>query len=227
MPGEWFRPHLERVDAWYQQLQPRERVLVLVAVCGVVIASWDFLLLQPIEADIRARKAEVVSARASLQAAEGEQTMLNAQLQANPNQALQDRVNATWKQARAVGRQLVDSSDAWISPGYMVEALHAILQERPGVRLLALRSLPPRQVGAEPAAGGGQVGGEDIYEHAVEITLEADYFSLLAYIEALEASHWRFIWDRLDYEVTGHPLARVQLRLKTLSATREVLEIGT
>lgn len=223
--AERLRPGIERLGDWYQSLKPRERVLVLAAACGLVVALWDVLLLRPMEADIRAQKAVLVSARESLQTVEAEQAMLNAQLLANPNQQLQQRVNATFEQVRAVGDQLVDSSEAWVSPAHMVEVLHAILQEQPGVKLLALENLPPRRLGADPEPGG-QPAGESIYEHAVEVTLEADYFSLLGYIEALEASPWRFVWDRLEYEVTGYPLARVQLRLKTLSASAEALEIG-
>ncbi len=222
---ELFAPQLGRLDHWYQALQARERVLVVAAACGVIIALWDFLLLRPLEADIRAQEASLVASQEALQSADAEQAMLNTERMTNPNQALQERINAVREQTRGLGEQLVNSSDAWIAPGYMVRALQTILTERPGVRLISLESLPPRQLGLEQPAGA-QPAGEEIYEHSVELTLEADYFSLLAYLEALEASRWRFIWDRLAYEVTGYPLARITLRLKTLSASPEVLEIG-
>ncbi len=213
----------ERFEAWYLQLQVRERVLVVAASCGVLIALWDALFIRPLEADLRISRSQVQSSQQAIGALQGQQGVMLAQHSADPNKSLQAEVQNVMSQANAVGQQLMDASQAWISPQNMVHALRSLLAGRGAVRLVALETPPPTALGEVDEENAAV---ERIYEHAVDVTLETDYFGLLAYLEELEGLRWRFIWDVLEYEVTEYPQARVRLRLKTLSASPQWLQVG-
>lgn len=222
-PGERFALWREQFRGWYLGLQARERVLVVAAVCGVLVAAWDAVFIRPLERDIRNLRANAVAAGETLRNLEAEQAMRMAGFSNDPNQALREELDRLLAQADRAGQELIDSTNAWVSPGRMVGVLQQILRERGGVRMVAVETLPPLRWGEDDEA---PVPGEQVFEHAVEVTLEADYFSLLAYLESLESLPAQFLWDVLDYRVTGYPEASVRLRLKTLSASPEVLEVG-
>lgn len=64
----------------------------------------------------------------------------------------------------------------------------------------------------------------DVFKHSVELELEANYFSLFSYLEALESLPWRLYWESLSYEVKDYPSARVRVSVYTLSADRGRLD---
>ncbi|TVZ38421.1 MSHA biogenesis protein MshJ [Alteromonadaceae bacterium 2753L.S.0a.02] len=59
-----------------------------------------------------------------------------------------------------------------------------------------------------------------VYKHAVRITLQGNYFSVVDYLQRLEHLKWRFYWDFIDYHVDKYPSAIVTLEVYTLSTDR-------
>jgi len=56
-----------------------------------------------------------------------------------------------------------------------------------------------------------------LYRHGLRATFEGGYLDILAYLRALEALPWRFLWDEVSLEVPRYPVARVTLTVYSLS----------
>ena len=59
-----------------------------------------------------------------------------------------------------------------------------------------------------------------IYKQYVSLQLKGNYFQILNYLKRLEATRWRFYWEALFYQVSGHPDALVEIRVYSLSLER-------
>ncbi|WP_185231606.1 hypothetical protein [Teredinibacter franksiae] len=64
-----------------------------------------------------------------------------------------------------------------------------------------------------------------VYKHSVKITLKGEYFSVIAYLQKLEALNWKLFWENIEYQVDRYPGAVVTLEVYTLSTDRGVLGV--
>jgi len=121
------------------------------------------------------------------------------------------------------GQELEELTTGLISPTEMVALLREMLAEHEGITLVSVSHEP-----AEPVAlGGNNSDGENagLYSHPVSVTVEGSFHEILDYLGDLEALDERLGWRSLDYQVTGWPDARVQIRLHTLSLHEEWLGV--
>jgi MSHA biogenesis protein MshJ len=56
--------------------------------------------------------------------------------------------------------------------------------------------------------------------HPVEIVVDGDYMSVVAYLRALEALPWRIHWQQLELKATDYPSNRVHIVIGALSLSR-------
>ena len=66
----------------------------------------------------------------------------------------------------------------------------------------------------------------NLYSHGIKLTLQGDYFSILAFIKAVESMPDKLYWKRLDYRVESHPDALVELELYTLSVNKDFISVA-
>lgn len=219
---QWKRQR-DRFDA----LSPRERALILVTLLVALHFAWDGLFWQPLQA----RQGELAG---RIEAQQNRITELNARVELGARRQTQDPDRESEQRLTALQGEL-DGQEAaarslektLIAPGEVAILLEQMLRKVAGlslVRLQGLESEPLDAAGKKPAAGR-EPEGMRVYRHAFEIEFEGDYFSTLNYLKALQGLPWQFYWDRLEYEVKGHPAALIRLRLHTLSLSKEWLGV--
>lgn len=205
----WWRDVLDRIDA----LSLRERVLVLLAALALIAVLWDSLLMRPVERSRKRMEPDVAALRAEVERLHAAITELADQRGGDPNAVLRARVQQERTGISDLDRQLGGLTSALIAPEQMVQVLDQVLDRSKRLELVALRSLP-----AEPLASlvPGEALPSQIYRHGVEIELDGTYLDLLDYLRALDQLQWRFYWQTLELDVTGHPRLRVKLTAYTL-----------
>jgi len=205
----WWRDVLDRIDA----LSLRERVLVLLGALALIAVLWDSLLMRPVERSRKRMEPDVAALRAEVERLHAAITELADQRGGDPNAVLRARVQQERAGISDLDRQLGGLTSALIAPEQMVQVLDQVLDRSKRLELVALRSLP-----AEPLASlvPGEALPSQIYRHGVEIELDGTYLDLLDYLRALDQLQWRFYWQTLELDVTGHPRLRVKLTAYTL-----------
>jgi MSHA biogenesis protein MshJ len=63
------------------------------------------------------------------------------------------------------------------------------------------------------------------FVHPVELVVEGDYLSVLAYLEALERLPWRMHWQRLELKAGVYPVNRVRIVIGALSLSRDWMSV--
>lgn len=100
-----------------------------------------------------------------------------------------------------------------MSPALIANALSDLLKQHHQLTLIKLETL---SVKPQPPL---------IYQHGLELHFSGTYADTLAYLTALEAMQWNFVWDSVDYRVKDYPIAEITLRVHTLSLEKNWLDV--
>jgi MSHA biogenesis protein MshJ len=122
--------------------------------------------------------------------------------------------------------------------------LNQILDQQHGLTLVSLTNLPVQSLSqpavVAPAATGSAAGnmasppastaaGErrDMgpFLHPVELVIDGDYASVVAYLRALESLPWRLHWERLELKTGDYPVSRVRIVIGALSLSKEWISL--
>lgn len=193
--------------ARYEALSLRERAFVSIAILGLLVSSWDSLLMEPLSRKRGAFEAELASASAfGVTPQSGDAS--------DPRQVSIRRAAELQTQLQGLDAQLANTTSGFVSSKRMIEVLHDMLDAQGRLGLVSIRNLPVTGLIAslDPAAPA-----RPPYVHAIEIVIDGEYADILDYLSALEALPWKFRWTSLDLSTAGYPRNRVRIELSTLS----------
>lgn len=208
---------LATLGARFDRLSMRERVLVCVSVLVAVLMLWTTLCFDPLAAKESALSGEMTSLQESMSAAAA---TLEADINSNPLRLALEQEKKLKVELDGVNAQLTSKAAGLIPPERMVEVIHDVLTRQRGLVLVSLHNKPVTTLVTRPTTAqtqGPAPAPSGPFVHPVELIVEGDYFSVLAYLHALEALPWRFYWSRLELISTRYPTNRVRLELSTLS----------
>lgn len=194
-----------RIDA----LSLRERGILLLVLLLVLYVICDRLFIAPTLQSIQMRSTEIGDLRNKLDALKVRTTLLD-QNGHDPLAQRQARIHALEQQLAAQNAQFEERLGRLVRPQQAAPLLREILQQKPGLHLLALDTAPgaPLLPDSERSAR--------IIRYNVELRVEGGYLGALDYLRRLEQLPWALFWDALDLRVQEYPRSEIQLNLYTL-----------
>jgi MSHA biogenesis protein MshJ len=214
----FFSDLMDRFD----QRSLRERVMILMAVLGLVSLLWDSVLMQPLDREHKSRQQQVQILRTEIAGLEKSVSAIVGQGVADPNAASRAAVDKLQAEIAKLDGELTGATAGLIAPKEMSHVLSQVLDRTSHLTLLKLRTLPPEAViaplvsDAAVAQAAMKAGTAQIYKHGVEIEISGTYLEALHFLQSLEALPWRFFWDHAEYTVEQHPQGRLKLVIYTL-----------
>ncbi|MFZ5536566.1 MAG: hypothetical protein ACOZAP_03705 [Pseudomonadota bacterium] len=221
--GRVVEPLRQRFEA----LQPRERLLIIMVGVALVWALAQLLYFNAAAVREKQLLSATREARQQLALLEAREQILRIQLAEGSLAALESKRGELVRRQADLDVELKQQGLRLMDAERMRQVLHELLQGS-NLSLIALRRLPPELAfgapaeeaeegsGAKPAPKAG-VQGMALYRHPVQIELEGHYVDMVRYLERLEASPWRLMWQGLDIETRDYPSARMRLTVYTLS----------
>lgn len=205
-------PYINALLTWFDGRSLRERVLVIVALLGSLIVTFDLLFMSRLDARRKELSQELTTLRSDMDAASKAALAASA---ADPIAMQTKRATELKAQLAATDAKLASQAAGMIAPQRMMQVLHEVLERQHGVTLVDLRYLHATPL--PDARSAVPVGVARPYLHTVEITVQGSYLDVLGYLRALEALPWRFYWRRLELTTTHYPMNQVRLELGTVS----------
>jgi len=215
------RAAIDAVRARIDARTRRERLLLAASALVVVLMLWEFTLRAPL-AQQHTRAADEAE-RVREQTAEQRASLdeLESQLADAREAGGEPRLERLRERLNAIDGRLEERTQRLISPDEMVEVLGNMVAGDESLALVGLRNQPVEPLIEEKRAAGDDGGVPRVYRHGIEITVEGEYFAVLAYLQRLEGLDWAFQWQRLDIERLEYPTARATLSLATLSLAED------
>jgi len=227
---EQWRKLSERFAA----LQPRERVIILIAAVAGTALIFDSLAFQPAEARKKAIARQIQQARDQIQTA---QSVMKSKESVGDSHA----VKRTYRDAlrgrlAEFDQKLKSLQEGMVPPERMAKVLEGVLTSIGGLQLVSLRALPPNKFEPGRTATQAQAAGKSakpaakepeqtIYQHSFEITLQGSYDDMYEYLARLEKLPWQMFWSRISVRADQHPKLQMTLTVKTLSLARAWLVV--
>jgi MSHA biogenesis protein MshJ len=218
------RPLIERIDA----LTLRERVIIFGAGVTLVYIAWQTLVMDPLAGRARGAEQHLAQVREQMTAidqlgtAASQDPIVKAALR---NDALAQRLTALDGELSAVAK-------GYVAPERMTELLRALLAEQHGLKLVSLANLPVESLSQPLSQSLGAKADAPLADddrgpflHPVEIVVEGDYASVVAYLRAAESLPWRIQWRKLELTAGEYPVNRVRLVIGALSLSRDWLSV--
>jgi MSHA biogenesis protein MshJ len=227
LPENWRRAAVR-----FNQMSVRERLLIAAATLGVLVMLWTVAIMDPLHARERMLRDEMTSLQDSLAngtSADG------VQGDALRNEEALARIETLNVELGRIDTELASKSAGLIPPERMVQAIQDVLRHQRGLKLISLHNQPMAPlvpaVPADPNAATSDADGNaeppapvvdhGPFVHPVELIVEGSYLDVLRYLQALEASPWRFYWKVLELRTERYPINRVRIELTTLSMDKE------
>jgi MSHA biogenesis protein MshJ len=131
-------------------------------------------------------------------------------------------------------------TQALVAPKQMVSLLERVLTQDKQLKLISLINLPEEAMNIQgsnltsdasstvdasniPNTNAGQEAL--IYRHTFDVELETTYDSALLYLKRLDDLPWQLFWQDLKYQSTQYPKGILNIRIYTLSMSKEVLGV--
>jgi len=227
-----FRQQWQALAVRFDARMPRERALLATALVGGTVLLGNLLVIDPalLRARQSARAAEQQQTEAQSLAAQA--GTLKALLQADPDAARKAEIATRQRELTAVEAELKALEGDFVPPAQMNALLEQLLASHPRLRLVSLKSLPPVNLAAPPAASAAPAAPAQppadelgLYRHGVEVRIEGSYADLHAWLAQVEAAQQKLLWGDVRFSVVDHPRSLLTATVYTLSTDKAWLAI--
>ncbi len=214
---------LSRVD----NLELRQRGLLLLVLVVLVYALWDNLLMKSLDVRRQSLVSQVSGLHSEIDALHVQIHQLAQRRGQDPNAGVKKKLEVLRRDGRELGERLRKLTAHLVPAEHMAEVLESVLTQDTGLVLVSLEGMGSTPVVVptkydpvtDKTDGPGQRSEKTglLYRHGLRMVFKGGYLDTLAYLRALEGLPWRFLWNKVAIEVVEHPTAIVTLEVFTLS----------
>lgn len=219
--------HKQAIINYLTALSFRERLLLLLIILAVIFSVWDgFVYSKQIQYHQQLIKEQQKFTEHQLQqqvqVAE-EMAILTAQSRSKAE--LEQAVTEAKNRLQQSTEQLNNELEGLVPPTKITELLHSLLLQTHGLKLIALNNEPVEAIiiksGDEETENIESLEPEiqplKLYKHSTTMTLLGSFQQLYEYLQMIEQSEWSLYWNKLEYQVTTYPKAKITIRVHTVS----------
>lgn len=201
-------------------------------IAGLVL-SYLSIVFDPVRADLQSLRSQITGTERQIIAQQTAYQNMMVQSQQDPNRFANERIAVIQREQASLTGEIQALAGDLVTPNQMTEILTTVLERQAGLELISFRNVAaaPLREGAadtsellaEGEAGELSVSPQttgvvgQVYSHGLVIDFQGDYFSTLKYLRFLEEITGSFFWDDIVFRQLEWPLARVTLRIHTLS----------
>jgi MSHA biogenesis protein MshJ len=197
----------------------REQMLILFCGLIIVILMINTVALEPIFDSSEKLQKKSSSADKEVRLLKQQVAALTDKLKADPNNTLLEKLVLLKRQNQKISGQLKTETENLVPANKMASMLESVLAMSKGLTLIELRSIAPIPL-SSGVSEADKKAVTALYRHGVTFVFEGNYKDIQRYLETLEALPWQFYWQKFDYSVVEHPIARVELEIYTLSTNK-------
>jgi MSHA biogenesis protein MshJ len=195
------------LKTWWTRRAPRERMAIAAAAAVLSLVAIDTIAFAPQRAELAKATQQRDAARRHLDELQKLAAHHAEQGSAEARARLEQLASRRARTEQVLANAQLDLT----APSDMAQQLATVLAQFPRLRVVAAASQTPAPINESQASAGTVPAAGTIYRHGLELTVEGQYFDLMAYLEMLEKTRHRIYWRELDLKVgtQGVPVTRV------------------
>lgn len=209
----------DRFDA----LQPRERLVVFLALVAVLAGLFYLLAANPALKRYQLARQSVQQSELQLKSLALQEVLLIESSARDPDKEEREQLSAVDRDMAVLRDQLTGPHARLASPEQMSGMLRALIAAQKNLRLVSISSGEVQDLlaSADPAAAPLPVRTElSLYRHSVKMELHGDYVAITAYLHQLENLPWQLDAGQVLVKTLAWPQASLSLTLNINSLER-------
>lgn len=234
-------PQLVKLIFKFNRLSERERLSILGTAIFLLFAIWYFLIYGMQQYNLLQISSNVANERMELDKAAAKRTGIENLLKNNNVTKLQAKYFSLQKDMENLQKQTTNFQGRYIDDHDLGKLLYSILQQTSDVSIVDFaNSTPPNGETASNQVTPSQTTLSTHTKNSIKpvntpnmpiqnmnksyyvLKLKGNYFSIMKYLQLLEASKWALYWSEIDYTVTKYPEALVAITFYTLKLNASV-----
>jgi len=209
----------EMLLARLELLSLREKLYIFAAILAGLWMGLDSLYLQPSwqqQKQLRKEMSQIDTQLNDLIVAKAE---IEAQGKFNPNQQNIQRLTSVKANLKQIKQKVQLGSKRFVESDSMTLVLAELLNDDYGLQLIRAEKLPVTSLTEQKEEKSW------VFQHGLSLTFSGNYQNTLRYLQAIEASPWRFLWHSIDYKTKKYPTAEVTIKVYTLGFQEHWLRV--
>ena len=209
----------ETLLARLELLSLREKLYILAAILAGLWMGLDNLYLQPIwqqQQQLREEMSQIDTQLNDLIVAKAE---IEAQGRVNPNQQNTQALSKVKANLKRLKQKVQLGNKRFVESDSMTLVLAELLNDDYGLQLIRAEKLPVTSLTEQKEEKSW------VFQHGLSLTFSGNYQNTLRYLQAIEASPWRFLWHSIDYKTQEYPTAEVTIKVYTLGFQEHWLRV--
>jgi len=209
----------EMLLARLELLSLREKLYIVAAILAGLWMGLDNLYLQPIwqqQQQLREEMSQIDTQLNDLIVAKAE---IEAQGKFNPNQQNTQRLTNVKANLKRLKQKVQLGNKRFVESDSMTLVLAELLNDDYGLQLIRAEKLPVTSLTEQKEEKSW------VFQHGLSLTFSGNYQNTLRYLQAIEASPWRFLWHSIDYKTQEYPTAEVTIKVYTLGFQEHWLRV--
>ncbi|ASF16907.1 MULTISPECIES: hypothetical protein [Shewanella] len=215
-----MKAQFEQLAQKFDALSQRERGLIAIALLAL-IAMLAYMPIESLWKQQYSTAQQLKVIEQENQVSVQQIDLYQQRLALDPNQDYRQRLTLLQQQNQQLDTQLNEQMVDMVPADYMPELLGNLLGQVQGITLQKFTSIAP-----VPLLAVGEEKKLNLYSHGIRMSLEGDYFSVLRFVEAVEAMPDKLYWKRLDYKVADYPKGKIDIELYTLSINKDFISVA-
>lgn len=214
-----MKKRIAQLSSAFDRMSMRERALITLALAALCYFACDLLLVQP-----EFERHQQLDTRLAAQQTDTQQLQREiAQLTAAVARDDAEQIRARARQGEPEAAGPFASSVPYLPR--LADLVREVLEPAPGLKLLSLRTLPPRPVTSAEVRTGKAAQGDSsatapelpVHLHGLDLNVSGPYLSLLPYLQGLQVFSEPLLWGDLYLNVATHPETLLRVSVSTLS----------
>lgn len=209
-----------RFQKSFNQLELRERKLILITTVVVLLAIFVLLIWQPMFIKWQSSAKSSGSFMQQANAAKNAIASLKENAIRDVNKPYEEKITALQARLKKQQKKIDTITSALVSPKNMPEVFSKLLNRND----LTLESVSNED--AQPVnISTNEKEDSLLFKHGLLLEMKGQFLSGLNYIKQMETQDWQLYWDELNYTSHKYPQGVLTLKVHTLSTSDSVLEL--
>lgn len=213
-----FRQQIAKLEEQVNSRSLRERVLLLTSVVMLIFILWRNLVFNYLTEStdqIISNKERLLT---QIHLMQGQIENLSEAIKNDSFTTLEQKL----KYSIAKNITLKEKINQYIagieSSGDMITILKSLLSEEENLKVEKIESLEDHPIFSEKSE-------VYLYNKGIRLEFEGNYISTALFLEKLEKSDIKILWDTLTYQVTQYPIAKITVVVHTIGTQKGWLHV--
>jgi MSHA biogenesis protein MshJ len=213
-----FRQQISKLEEQVNARNLRERAFLLTAVVLLIFLLWRNLILNYLSTSTDQIIANKERLSTQINLMQGQIENLSAAIKNDSTNTLEQKLKISVSKNISIKEKINQYISGLVTSGEMISVLKNLLTQEEHIKIEKIESLDDHPIFSEKS---------DIflYNKGIQLELEGDYLSTVLFLEKLEKSDAKILWDTLTYQVTQYPFAKIIVVVHTLGTQKGWLHV--